>query len=125
MAERTADPFARDDKAEGGASIGQWAGGSKNSGSLHYASPDFLLMLRALTNFMRLSLRRAAHAAVSSAAWQEIRVRSARDDKGDDGASIESSCRTEGMTKGLCSLCSATALNMVTLQSLREKARRD
>jgi hypothetical protein len=29
---------------------------------------------------MRLSLRKAAHAAMSSAAWQEIRVRSGRDD---------------------------------------------
>jgi hypothetical protein len=29
---------------------------------------------------MRLSLRRGAHAALSSAAWQEIRVRSGRDD---------------------------------------------
>ena len=30
---------------------------------------------------MRLSLRKGAHAALSSAAWQEIRVRSGRDDK--------------------------------------------
>ena len=30
---------------------------------------------------MRLSLTKAAHVAVSSAAWQEIRVRSGRDDK--------------------------------------------
>src|ERR1700733_7696968 len=29
---------------------------------------------------MRLSLRKAAHAAMSSAAWQETRVRSGRDD---------------------------------------------
>ena len=36
----------------------------------------FLLRLVALANFMRLSLRKAAHAAVSSAVWQEIRVRS-------------------------------------------------
>ena len=49
-----------------------------------YATPDFLLSL-ALTNSMRLSLRRAAHAALSSAAWQEIRVRSGRDDKGEGG----------------------------------------
>jgi len=34
----------------------------------------------ALANFMRLSLLKAAHAVVSSAAWQEIRVRSGRDD---------------------------------------------
>ena len=36
-----------------------------------YATPDFLLRLVALTNFMRLSLRKAAHAAASSAPWQE------------------------------------------------------
>jgi len=30
---------------------------------------------------MRLSLKKGAHAALSSAAWQEIRVRSGRDDK--------------------------------------------
>ena len=56
----------------------------ENCRSLRYATPDFLLM--ALTNSMRLSLRRAAHAALSSAAWQEIRVRSGRDDKGEGGA---------------------------------------
>jgi hypothetical protein len=39
----------------------------------------------ALVNFMRLSLRKAAHAAMSSAAWQEIRVRSGRDDKVEGG----------------------------------------
>ena len=48
--------------------------------SLHYATPDFLLILVALSNFMRLSLLKAAHAVLSSAAWQEIRVRSGRDD---------------------------------------------
>jgi hypothetical protein len=36
--------------------------------------------LVALANFMRLSLLKAAYAVVSSAAWQEIRVRSGRDD---------------------------------------------
>jgi hypothetical protein len=36
--------------------------------------------LVALSNFMRLSLRKGAHAALSSDAWQEIRVRSGRDD---------------------------------------------
>jgi hypothetical protein len=30
---------------------------------------------------MRLSLTKAAHAAMSNGAWQEIRVRSGRDDK--------------------------------------------
>jgi hypothetical protein len=39
------------------------------------------LNLVALVNFMRLSLIKAARAALSSAAWQEIRVRSGRDDK--------------------------------------------
>jgi hypothetical protein len=53
----------------------------ENRRSLHCATPDFLLILVALANFMRLSLLKAAHAVVSSAAWQEIRVRSSRDDK--------------------------------------------
>jgi hypothetical protein len=35
----------------------------------------------ASANFMRLSLRRGAFAVLCSAAWQEIRVRSGRDDK--------------------------------------------
>jgi hypothetical protein len=42
-------------------------------------SPDFLLDLAALLHFMRPSLRKGAYAALSSAAWQEIRVRSGRD----------------------------------------------
>ena len=37
-------------------------------------SPDFLLRFMALMHFMRLSLLKGAHAALSSAAWQEIRV---------------------------------------------------
>ena len=48
----------------------------ENRRSLHYATPDFLWMLVALANIMRLSLRKGAHAVLSSAAWQEIRVRS-------------------------------------------------
>src|ERR1700677_1049665 len=48
--------------------------------ALHFATPDFLSNVVALANFMRFSLRKAAHAAMSSAAWQEIRVRSGRDD---------------------------------------------
>ena len=48
--------------------------------SLHYAAPNFLWMLVALANIMRLSLRKGAPAVLSSAAWQEIRVRSGRDD---------------------------------------------
>jgi hypothetical protein len=52
----------------------------RNRRSLHYATPDFLWRLMALANSMRLSLMKAAYVAVSSAAWQEIRVRSGRDD---------------------------------------------
>src|ERR1700692_3291370 len=48
----------------------------RNRRSLHYATPDFLWKLVALANIMRLSSRKGAHAALSSAAWQEIRVRS-------------------------------------------------
>ena len=40
------------------------------------AAPDFLSNLVALAIFMRLSLLKGAHAVLSSAAWQEIRVRS-------------------------------------------------
>jgi hypothetical protein len=40
------------------------------------AAPDFLSDLVALANFMRLSLMKGAHVALSGAAWQEIRVRS-------------------------------------------------
>ena len=49
--------------------------------SLHCAPPDFLWNLMALVRFMRLSLRKGAYAALSNAVWQEIRVRSGRDDK--------------------------------------------
>jgi hypothetical protein len=50
------------------------------------ASPDFLLVLVALAGSMRLSLMKAAHVAVASATWQEMRVaptarRGRRDDK--------------------------------------------
>ena len=51
-----------------------------NSRSLHCAPPDFLWNLVALVHFMRPSLRKGAHAALSNAAWQEIRVRPGRDD---------------------------------------------
>jgi hypothetical protein len=34
-------------------------------------SPDFLLRFMALMHFMRLSLRKGAHAVLSGAAWQE------------------------------------------------------
>jgi hypothetical protein len=51
-----------------------------NRRSLHYATPDFLWSLVASVNSVRLSLTKAAYAFASSAAWQEIRVRSGRDD---------------------------------------------
>jgi hypothetical protein len=54
--------------------------GPRNCRSLHFATPDFLLDLVALLQFMRPSLRKGAYAALSSAAWQEIRVRFGRDD---------------------------------------------
>ena len=57
-----------------------WEGRGAHRRSLHFATPDFLWDLVALLHFMRPSLRKDAHAAVSSAAWQEIRVRSGRDD---------------------------------------------
>jgi hypothetical protein len=38
---------------------------------------------------MRPSLRKGAHVVLSSAAWQEIRVRFGRDDKGEGNASIQ------------------------------------
>jgi hypothetical protein len=39
-------------------------------------SPNFLLKLVALANFMRLSLMKGARAALSGGAWQEIRFAS-------------------------------------------------
>jgi len=57
-----------------------WEGRGAHRRSLRSATPDFLLTLVALVRFMRPSLRKGAHAALSSAAWQEIRVRSGRDD---------------------------------------------
>jgi hypothetical protein len=53
-----------------------------NCRSLHYAPPDFLLNLVGSASFMRLSLRKAAHAVPSTAAQRKIRVRYGRDDKG-------------------------------------------
>jgi hypothetical protein len=44
---------------------------NENRRSLHSAPPDFLWKLVALVNIMRLSLKKGAHALVSSAAWQE------------------------------------------------------
>jgi hypothetical protein len=54
--------------------------------------PDFLLNLVASVNFMRLSLGRGAHVVLSSAAWQEIRLRFGRDDKGERGALLCIDC---------------------------------
>jgi hypothetical protein len=51
-----------------------------NSRFLHYAPPDFQWNLVALVQFMPLSLRKGARVALFSDAWQEIRVRSGRDD---------------------------------------------
>jgi hypothetical protein len=86
----------RDDKGKGSDSWGSDAGGENisfkprtvgaagpYSTPLRAGSPlppDFLWNSVALANFMRLSLRKGAHAALSSAMWQEIRVRSGRDD---------------------------------------------
>jgi hypothetical protein len=56
--------------------------------SLPLLPPDFLWRLVALAKCMRLSLRKAAHAAASGAAWQEIRVRSTRDNKGGFGFEV-------------------------------------
>jgi hypothetical protein len=61
-----------------------WEGDSR---SLQCATPDFLWNLVALVHFMRPFLRKGAHAALSGGAWQEIRVRFGRDDKGEGGAS--------------------------------------
>ena len=46
---------------------------------------------------MRLSSKKGAHLALSSAAWQEIRVRFGRDDKGEGGASGKSGGWTEAI----------------------------
>ena len=60
--------------------------------SLRSATPDFLWKLVALAILMRLSLTKAAHSAMSRLAWQEIRVRSGRDDNGEGSASVERGC---------------------------------
>jgi len=75
--------------------------GPLNCRSLHYAPPDFLLTLVALMHFMRPSLRKGAHAALSSVAWQEIRVRFGRDDKGETGASTRNQLVDGGNRRSL------------------------
>jgi hypothetical protein len=74
--------------------------------------PDFLSNLVGSASFMRLSLRKAAHVAVVSAARRKSGVRFGRDDKGKGGVSIRIRCRLRelqipplrfasvGMTKG-------------------------
>jgi hypothetical protein len=57
-----------------------WEARRAHRRSLRSATPDFLLTLVALVRFLRPSLRKGAHAALSSAAWQELRVRYGRDD---------------------------------------------
>jgi hypothetical protein len=52
----------------------------RNSRSLHCTTPDFLFRLVALAGFMRLSLLKPHTWLLVSASWQEIRVRSGRDD---------------------------------------------
>jgi hypothetical protein len=56
-----------------------WEARGAHRRSRRYAPPDFLWNLVALVHFMRPSLRKGAHAALSGAAWQKIRVRSGRD----------------------------------------------
>jgi hypothetical protein len=71
----------------------------RNRRSLHCATPDFVSRLVALANFMRLSVRKAAHAAISSAAWQEIRVRSGRDDNSFAGEGLGPVSGGSGVSK--------------------------
>jgi hypothetical protein len=87
--------------------------GPLNCRSLHFATPDFLWKLVALVYFMRPSLRKGAQVVLSSAAWQEIRVRSGRDDKGGSGALSQywfvdagtaDPSASLGMTKGAATL---------------------
>jgi hypothetical protein len=47
--------------------------------SLHCATPDFLFTFVALVYSLRPSLRKGAHGALSSAAWQEIRYALSKD----------------------------------------------
>jgi hypothetical protein len=87
--------------------------GPLNCRSLHFATPDFLWKLVGLVYFMRPSLRKGAQVVLSSAAWQEIRVRSGRDDKGRSGALSQywfvdagtaDPSASLGMTKGAATL---------------------
>src|ERR1700722_14646113 len=51
---------------------------SRNGPQNRSASPDFLLNLVALANFMRLSLLKGAHVGLSCAAWRGSQVSNAR-----------------------------------------------
>jgi hypothetical protein len=55
----------------------------------------------ALSHFMHPSLRKGAHAALSNAARQEIRVRFGRDDKGRGSAFSEEWLVAEGKHRSL------------------------
>jgi hypothetical protein len=57
-----------------GVSIRNWSQVESELQIPLFAPPDFLLILVALANLMRLSLKKGAHAAVSDSAWQGIRV---------------------------------------------------
>jgi hypothetical protein len=68
----------------------------------------------ALANFMPLSLQKAAHAVVSSAAWQEIRVRFGRDDKQErvvDGRGPLSTIKRSPMEEGFRAPTTALSFN--------------
>jgi hypothetical protein len=52
----------------------------------------------ALANLMRLFLKKGAYAALSSTAWQEIRVRSGRDDNFVEGSAFGYPVRLETQT---------------------------
>jgi len=59
------------------------------------APPDFLSSLWALASLVRLSLWKGAYVDVGSSEWQEIRVRSGRDDKGESRSSTRDSLLME------------------------------
>ena len=75
----TALRSGRDDKGSVALS-GGFASGWQELQVPPLRSPDFLRDLRGVGRSMRLSLQKGAHVVLSSAAWQEIRVRSGRDD---------------------------------------------
>ena len=80
-------------------------GTGRNRRSLHYATPDFLSSLVALASFMRLSLLKGAHAVLSSAAWQETRVRSVEKHSQEWSVELQIPRLALGMTKGRANAC--------------------